>query len=240
MQRFKKMVVNCLQQSYMKNNFKNRSPLVIDKMYRSFTLIILSILSTSCNYSQGTDQPLQVKIKVTRQYDQTFDKETYYFGSEKNGYEVLGDSLQEQIFDISVELKNSSRESIYLWLMSCSWGDNFIINNDYMFPKGQECNSNYPKRIELKAGGSQEYIMTLTKSIKFAYPCKGCIYGKQVEATKLGLIVLNDIFKNEYIDYTTYMNDKSKWKIYWSNSLYLLTSKELNPEPITIPVYKKN
>ncbi len=77
--------------------------------------------------------------------------------------------------------------------------------------------------------------MTLVKSIKFDYPCQYCVYGQQVETTKLGLIVINDIFETKIngFDYDLGMKDKSKWKIVWSNPLQLLGKQ---PQPKTIPI----
>lgn len=202
-----------------------------------FTLILLE--TVCCNYSQETKSPLSVELKLTKQYDTTYRKKDFYFGQEKNGYDVSGDTLKQHLFDVDFTIKNNSKNSIFLWLMSCSWTDNLLVNNDYMFLDLEECNKNVPQRIEIKAGQSRTYSSNLTKSIRFDYPCKGCIYGKQVVTTKLGLIVINDIYKDEYIDYITLMRDKSKWVIYWSNPLYFLTPKELNPEPLTIPVYEQ-
>jgi hypothetical protein len=198
----------------------------------------------SCNYSQDTnpkvDSPLSIVLNLVNQYDTTYHKQDFYFGLENNGYYIPTDSLQQHIFNVSITIKNNSNKSIFLWLMSCSWTNNFLVNNDYMFLGIKECDKNNIQKIEIKAEESRTYTTQLTKSIKFDYPCLGCAYGKQVETTKLGLIVINDLFNDQYIDYINLMKDKSKWTIYWSNPLHLLTPKESNPEPITIPVYKHN
>jgi hypothetical protein len=124
---------------------------------------------------------------------------------------------------------------MFIWLMSCSWEDNFLVNNNYIFIAGHDCTKNIPTIIEIKPRETKLYNTTLIKSIKFEYPCRNCIYGHQVESTKLGLIVISDITKREYIDYTLTMEDKSKWKIIWSNPLSLLGKQ---PEPKTINIYK--
>ena len=119
--------------------------------------------------------------------------------------------------------------------MSCSWEDNFLVNNNYINMEGHDCPKNIPTLVEIKPGESKSYSTTLIKSIKFDYPCKYCVYGRQVETTKIGLIVISDITKPSSNDYFRNMEDKSKWKIYWSNPLYLLDKQ---PEPKTIGVYK--
>jgi hypothetical protein len=187
-----------------------------------------------------TNRPLKVEVKITRQYDTNYLKQDFSFGNEKNGYDVQGDSVKLHVFDIDIIIENSSDKSIYLWLMSCSWTDNILVNNDYMFLYRPECDKNFPKQIKIEPGKSRIYHAQLTKSIKFDNPCEGCVYGKQVEATKLGLIVINDVYKSEFVDYVVLMNDKSTWATYWSNPLFLLMPKELDPDPITIPVYKHN
>ena len=111
--------------------------------------------------------------------------------------------------------------------MKCSWEDNFIINNNYIFIQGHPCDSNYPIRIKLNPGESKIYHGTLLKSIKFDYPGNN-IFGRQVETTRLGLIVVGDILMDEKFDYDMEMEDKSKWKIVWSNSLFLFGKQ---PEP---------
>jgi hypothetical protein len=174
-------------------------------------------------------------MKAQKEYEVTFSKKYYDRNVRDYGYEITSDSVREKRFDIDVTIKNKSTKTVFIWLMSCSWEDNFLVNNNYMFIRGHECNKNIPTIVEIKAGESKVYTLTLIKSIKFDYPCKYCVYGKQVETTKLGLIVINDINKREYIDYRLFMEDKSKWTIIWSNPLYLLGKQ---PEPKTIDVLK--
>jgi hypothetical protein len=81
----------------------------------------------------------------------------------------------------------------------------------------------------------------LVKSIKFDFPCLNCIYGKQVETTKLGLVIIDDIYKPKldgFFEYDLAMEDESRWKMVWSNPLYLLTEKEANPDPVQIPIFQ--
>ena len=121
--------------------------------------------------------------------------------------------------------------------MTCSWYDNFLINNDYMFIRPWGCDSNFPDRVGFSAGESKIYKITLDKSIKFDYPGNN-IYGYQTLTTKLGLVVTN-------VRYTPKLDistkdvftplDRSSWRIIWSNPLYLF-GEQFKPKPI--PVYK--
>jgi len=72
-------------------------------------------------------------------------------------------------------------------------------NNNYIYIKGRDCDKNIPNLVEIKPGERKLYNTTLIKSINFDYPYKYCVYGKQVETTKFGLIVIGDLFKREYI-----------------------------------------
>jgi hypothetical protein len=116
--------------------------------------------------------------------------------------------------------------------MTCSWQDNFIVNNNYIFIEGEECDHNFPSLKTLKPGESKMYQCTLIKSLQFDYPCEGCDPYREPAATKLGLIIIDDVFKskNSDFDYDLAMRDKSKWTIIWSNPLFLLTETGIHPK----------
>ncbi|MBS1746926.1 MAG: hypothetical protein JST21_12215 [Bacteroidetes bacterium] len=191
--------------------------------------ITISLLQT--NNLQGQQmysQTIEIKIKVLKDYVVSHGIAYYQKIYKDYEYTAKGDSANEKRFDIELSIQNNSSKNIYIWLMTCSWTDNFLINNNYVFFTGDDCDSNYPTELEIKSGQKKVYKTTLIKSIKFDYPPSNTVYSKQVETTKLGLIVINDIFKKsrsqivDFNKYRTLMNDKSKWKVIWSNPLYLL------------------
>ena len=210
-------------------------------MITLFTLVTLLGGLSKC-FAQCDSLPIAITIKVDKEYIVTYSKNGSYIKDviRRNNYVVKTDSIKEKYFDISLTIKNTSDKTIKIWLMTCSWEDNFIVNNNYIYIRGHECDSNFPALVEFKPGESKTYTNTLTKSIKFDYPCENCIYGQQVETTKLGLIIIDDIFNCTLgmLSYDNAMEDKSKWKIVWSNSLYLLTVNEAHPKPLQIPVYQ--
>ena len=201
-------------------------------------LILVTLLGglSKC-FAQFDSLPITITIKVDKEYIVTYSKNGSYIKDviRRHNYVVKSDSIKQKYFDISLTIKNTSDKTIKICLMTCSWEDNFIVNNNYIYIRGHECDSNFPTLVEFKPGESKTYTNTLTKSIKFDYPCQNCIYGPQVETTKLGLIIIDDA-----IGYDRTMEDKSKWKIVWSNPLYLLTKNESSPKPVEIPVYQKN
>ena len=105
---------------------------------------------------------------------------------------------------------------------------------------GQGCDNNFPEFVEFKPGESRVYTTTLAKSLEFDYHCDGCTGFPRLETTKLGLIIVDDIFgRKPPVNYFFAMEDKSAWKIVWSNPLYLLTESEAHPKPLQFGIYQK-
>lgn len=193
-------------------------------------------------YAQSDSLPISVTIKVDSAYVRTYSKKGKFIKEliRRNNYVVKSDSIKEKFFDISLTIKNISDTTIAISLMTCSWADNFIVNNNYIKIVGQECDNNFPDLVEFKPGESSVFTATLAKSMKFDYKCEGCTGFPEVETTKLGLIIINDIFRRKpFVNYFLAMGDKSAWKIVWSNSLYLLTENEAHPKPLQFGVYQK-
>jgi hypothetical protein len=193
------------------------------------------------SFAQSDSLPITVTLKVDSAYVIRYSKHAFLIADQirENNYVVKSDSIKKHFFDISVTIKNTSDKTINIWLMKCSWTDNFMVNNNYIYLYGVECSANFPKLVKFDPGESRTYRNTLIKSIKFDYPCANCIYGAQVETTKLGLIIVDDIFNPalRMMDYSLAMADRSSWKMVWSNSLYLLTENEARPEPAQIPLF---
>lgn len=190
---------------------------------RRLAIAFLTLSIYEC-LSQDLPLPISIIVKVEREYELKEKKADYAGIIRENDYVVNSDSVRQTFFDLNLIIKNASTASIGIWLMKCSYHNNFIINNNYMSVKGHGCDGNYPILVKFKPGEAKEYKFTLARSIKFDYPCEHCIYGTQVETTKLGLIIIDNIFENKLhvLDYDIAMGDKSLWRIIWSNSLQLL------------------
>jgi hypothetical protein len=191
-----------------------------------FTSIALLLsLQKECISAGEEIPPIDVYIIVTKEYTSSNPKGYYKQIYPYTQLSIPGDSAQEKRYDINLIIKNNSTKDIYIPLMTCSWSDGFIVNNNYIFISGENCDRNFETIVKFKPGQSRTYRTTLFKSIKFDYAPEGTIYGPQVETTKLGLIIISDIFKEDAfktLNYTVAMGDKSKWQIVWSNPLYLL------------------
>ena len=51
-------------------------------------------------------------------------------------------------------VKNESDSVLSFWMMSCSWQDNFTINDSLFMFKPLICDKNYPIKQKLSKGGS--------------------------------------------------------------------------------------
>ena len=209
-----------------------------------FLLIILICILNNAS-AQCDSMPISIHVKIEKEYIRTFSKDVGSIAQEikRNYLSVRSDSVNQKFFDFSLKLKNTSTKKIKIYLMSCSWTDNLIVNNNYIFIKGINCDINSEDLVEFEPGETKVYTHTLAKSIKFDYPCKGCNFGfDEPITTKLGLVVINDIFTGELAgsSYFKSLGDKSLWKIVWSNPLYLLTNQEAHSKPISIPVNKND
>jgi hypothetical protein len=204
-------------------------------MLRISFIIVLIFSATSYLHAQNASDSLIVEIKVKNEHFVTHSKKIAERMYRYENLDITKDTVTEKRFDIELTIKNVTKSSKFIWLMSCFWENNFFVNNNYIFIEGHACDKNIPTIVEIKSNESKIYNTTLVKSIKFDYPCKNCIYDLQVEETKLGLILISDITKEDYIDYTLNMEDRSKWRFIWSNSLFLLGKQ---PEPKTLNIYK--
>jgi hypothetical protein len=207
-----------------------------------FTVIIILLGMSKC-IAQCDTLPISVNIKVDSAYVKTYSKKGKFIKRliREHNYVVKSDSIKDYFYNISLTIKNTSDTIIAITLMTCSWEDDFIINNKYMHFYNLGCDSNFPTSIEFKPGEEKVFKTTLTKSKDLYYKCEGCTGFPQVETTKLGLILINDIFRRKpFENYFLAIEDKSKWKIVWSNPLYLLTQDEAHPKPLEFEVYQKD
>ena len=69
---------------------------------------------------------------------------------------------------IPVELKNSSRDTLYHYEMSCSWQEHYKTSNDDLIIIMNECDKNHPRIMQLRPLSSQfVYLKIKSKSGKF-------------------------------------------------------------------------
>jgi hypothetical protein len=165
-----------------------------------YIAIMLSIFA--CDRYRAVENNIFIHSSMIRSYD-TISR---------------GDTGRQKRFDIRLSIVNKSNKEISFWIMSCSWHDNFIVNNDYVYLRGTECDSNFPETIKLKSNDSIVHNGTVI--------IRNHTWGRTVETTKFGFIYINSDSCKDYQNYLEIIKDRSKQKsIIWSNPLYLNEKK---------------
>ena len=121
------------------------------------SLILAFLFSFSVNiFSQYSSDSLELNVKIIKEYQVAHSKKYYEFRYRYDSSNITKDTVQEKRFDIEVAVKNLSYRSIFIWLMSTFWEQNFRINNNYMYFAGRDIDHNFPTIIEIKPG---EFMM---------------------------------------------------------------------------------
>ncbi len=68
----------------------------------------------------GQKEKLIIEFKV--------DKEYFVEYKQKIDYVPADNHLKQKRFDITITLKNNSIDTVKVWVMTCDWTRNFIIN----------------------------------------------------------------------------------------------------------------
>ena len=161
--------------------------------------ILIMFFIVSCNKIKHKENP---DIVVNANKIRSFDTITHW------------DSIKHKAFDIRLSIINKSEKPITFWIMTCSWDNNFIINNDYIQFLLWTCTNNIARSCRLGCNDSLVFKSTFVKY-------KGTM-GQTIETTKFGFIYIDSTRCKNIKEYFDIMNDKSKQdKIIWSNPLYL-------------------
>lgn len=185
--------------------------------YIAIILLISSICS--CQITKRKDNNCKLKINLY------LDKDYYASYKEELNYEPANDSIKEKRFDVRLSILNNTDSVIAFWTETSDWQRSFLINNSYIkFHYPDAINHNYPHMVSIKAHDSIQFNTTLVRNIQYDNPCKGCVgcfadLG-HVQTTKIGLIFIDSHCKSDE-EYDTWISDKSRWNIVWSNSLDL-------------------
>lgn len=158
------------------------------------------LLVVSCKNGIQEDYPdITVNARLIRSYDSVYHYQ---------------DTIKLKTFDIRLSIINKSTKPVSFWMMTCSWQENFIINNDYLSFNGEPCDSNIPKIRHLNPNDSLTYKTSFSKHNFSRY--------QTTETSKFGLIFIDSTKCADINDYLNIIGDKSKQnKTIWSNPLYL-------------------
>lgn len=165
-----------------------------------FTILVFLIAcSTGKHPTNQSNSNLEIHARLIKSYDSTM---------------IFQDSTKHKIFDVFISIINKSDSPISFWVMSSSWFDNFIINNDYVEFISGPINHNFPIIESIEPTDSIVGRISLIKYEHTMY--------QTVKTTKFGFILIDSTMYQDEDDYSNIIGDKSKHdKIIWSNPLYL-------------------
>jgi hypothetical protein len=123
-------------------------------------------------------------------------------------------TLKDTSYHIKLSILNKSDIPVSFWMMSCSWEEDFLINNDYFEFIDRPCDNNVPIIKHVRTNDS---IILQTTIVRI----NGTRY-QNVLSTKFGFIYIDSLDCKDRSSFMTIIGDKSKHvKIFWSNELTL-------------------
>jgi hypothetical protein len=123
-------------------------------------------------------------------------------------------NIDSKYYFVTLTLTNTQDTSIRFTIMTCSWSSSFVTDIDSIIIRPQECDSNFPVTIEIKPGKSAHFFAELHSSKKNSK-------GSQPVNFKVGFV---DLTYKELESFNRLSkSDIHKHKIYWSNSIPLLS-----------------
>lgn len=190
---------------------------------KTILLLIFFLLTSAKSFGQAP-QGLTIEIELKNDYLVQYAP---YVGELK--YVPAKKEIAQKRYDVLIRLRNNSTDTVRIWLMKCSWYDNFIINNNYISFYSPGCDGNYPRIVTINPADSFLLNSTLKRDLAWDNPCGNCVpygpvglpYGSKVKTTRVGLIFVDGNAKLSLDDYENITLDKSRWTIIWSNPIEL-------------------
>jgi hypothetical protein len=167
---------------------------------RQIIYILILFLLGGCSIDRHKNKPkIVIDASVIRSYDTILKyRDTKLF----------------KAYDVRLSIRNKSNKPISFWMMTCSWEDNFIVNNDYIYFLGHACDGNSPWITHLKSNESKVLTASIIKIENTRY--------QSVESTRFGLIYIDSMSCKSPSFFDEIIGDKSKHDtIIWSNALSL-------------------
>ena len=165
-----------------------------------FTLLAFLIACNTAKHPQSQSiSNIELQTRLIKSYDSTM---------------IFQDSIKHKIFDVIISIINRSDTSISFWVMSSSWFDNFMINNDYIEFISGPINHNFPIKVSIEPHDSIVGCVSLIRYEQTRY--------QTINTTRFGFILIDTTMCQKDYDFDSIIGDKSKHdKVIWSNPLYL-------------------
>jgi len=161
---------------------------------RKFLIYFSLIISCcKCNFKEYNKcQEITIRIKVI---DKIKELET-------------GESL----FKVKLKIKNNTDNTIYYWIMTCSWKENWISQNGSLSLYNPECIKNFPtiRKFDSKEIKDIDGVICVKDTFN-------TLHGKDF---KLGFVLIrkNEITNESEFDDKLDYKIKNKQDIFWSES----------------------
>jgi hypothetical protein len=166
------------------------------KIMKRFLYLMGLIIICSCTNPNNNYPRLVINAKLLRSFDTVSSRDT----------------LKHQGYNVQLSIANKSDKPITIWTMTCSWDENFIINNDYMTILPWDCDSNFPKEFHIKPHDSLINKLTVIDIGGTRY--------SNISTTRFGFIFIDSTVCQNTEDFVSIIGDKSKQQIIWSNELW--------------------
>jgi len=119
-------------------------------MNRVLFLFLAALSSGETSIAQcDTTSLISVTLTVEKEYSLKFPKSHYSLEIATGQLDIKTDSVNEEQYDIEITIKNISTKPVFFWMMSCSWFENFQINNNYIHMQLPGCDKNIPQLVQL-------------------------------------------------------------------------------------------
>ncbi len=167
-----------------------------------FYVSLLMVLGACSHEKQYRTPDVIVRATVKRIYTST-----------------LNDSVERKSFEVNLSVINRSKHPVAFWTMSCSWYENFLINNDYVDMCTWDCDDNLPVIRHVKPKDSLVYKTTVIRYDESRF--------RNVESTRFGFIFIDSAWCKSHEDFENILGDRSNQSIiFWSNPLFLNDSRK--------------
>lgn len=166
-------------------------------------LFILNILISCGSEKAASGERIIVDVKVERTFDTLVS---------------FGDFESYKAIDLNLSIINKTDKAVSLWMMSCSWSDNFLFSNEMLSFSGQICDANYPVIKKIQPKDSIVFKGTALKQSAARF--------QSIDSISLGFIFIDSVYCKDMDEFLSILGDKRKEeKIIWSQPILSNTVK---------------
>jgi hypothetical protein len=166
---------------------------ILQSFKRIAVVLCLLFLLSSCGSHKSKESIVKIQVDII---DKTSPDRYCY----------------ERGYYINIDMINNSDSTFRFWIMSCSWGDNWVSNTDNLYLFINPCDNNYPIFIQIESGQKKTYkgVLCVKDTLKVIHQSD----------FMLGLIIVkeSEIRRHILSEFSTILDKKIKERkdIIWS------------------------